>query len=130
MDGAQSRQRLREAGIIDRFPEGGPKILWRTPVAGGYAGPAVANGLVFVADYVAQGDVKVSNFERKKFTGTERVLCLDEQSGEVKWKYEYPVEYSISYPAGPRCTPMIDGIAFIPSVQRAILSASTPIRAT
>lgn len=99
----------REAGIIDRFPEGGLKILWRTPIAGGYAGPAVANGLVFVADYVAQGDVKVSNFERKRFTGTERLLCLDEQSGEVKWKHEYPVEYSISYPAGPRCTPIIDG---------------------
>ena len=33
----------RESGIIEKFPEGGPKVLWRTPIAGGYAGPAVAD---------------------------------------------------------------------------------------
>lgn len=26
--------------ILTKFPEGGPKVLWRAPVAGGYAGPA------------------------------------------------------------------------------------------
>ena len=38
----------REEGIIDSFPQGGPKTVWRTPIAGGYAGPAVAGGKVFV----------------------------------------------------------------------------------
>ncbi len=46
---------------------------------------------------------------RRKFSGTERVLCLEESTGKVLWKHEYPVEYSISYPSGPRCTPIIDG---------------------
>jgi outer membrane protein assembly factor BamB len=32
----------REAGILSEFPEGGPPIVWRTPIHGGYAGPAVA----------------------------------------------------------------------------------------
>ena len=28
----------RETGILDRFPAGGPKVRWRTPVGMGYAG--------------------------------------------------------------------------------------------
>ena len=97
----------RETGIVAKFPAGGPKALWRTPIAGGYAGPAVSGGRVFVTDYVTAADVKVDNFNRKEFSGTERVLCLDQKTGAEKWKHEYPVKYAISYPAGPRCTPTV-----------------------
>lgn len=99
----------REQGVLDSFPDGGPRVLWRAPVAGGYAGPAVAGGRVFVTDYVTDADVKVANFERKPSTGVERVLCLDEATGKMLWKHEYPVTYTIAYPAGPRCTPTVDG---------------------
>ena len=97
----------REEGIVEKFPEGGPPVLWRTEVAGGYAGPAVADGKVYVTDYVTADNVKVANFERKTFTGMERVFCLDEATGKELWKHEYPVTYTISYPAGPRCTPTV-----------------------
>lgn len=97
-----------ESAIIDSFPEEGPKILWRTEIGGGYAGPSVAGGKVFITDYVSAEDVKVANFERKEFSGIERVHCLDEQNGNVLWSHEYPVKYGISYPAGPRCTPVVD----------------------
>src|SRR5437868_2710130 len=30
-----------ETGIVDQFPPGGPKELWRVPIGGGFAGPAV-----------------------------------------------------------------------------------------
>ena len=40
--GPQRDNIWREEGLIDEFPDDGPKTLWRTPVAGGYAGPAVA----------------------------------------------------------------------------------------
>ena len=99
----------RETGIISRFPTDGPKVLWRSPVAGGYAGPAVAQGLVIVCDYITSDNVKVGNFERNKFTGVERVLALDERTGDVKWTHELEVDYTISYPSGPRCTPIVDG---------------------
>lgn len=99
----------REEGIVDEFPADGPRVLWRAPLAGGYAGPAVAAGRVFITDYVTDADVKVANFERKTSTGTERVLCLDEATGTILWKHEYPVTYTIAYPAGPRCTPTVDG---------------------
>jgi len=64
---------------------------------------------VFVTDYVTDANVKVANFERQASTGVERVLCLDEATGKVLWKHEYPVTYTIAYPAGPRCTPTVDG---------------------
>ena len=99
----------REEGIVDKFPAGGPKVLWRAPVAGGYAGVAVAEGKVFVTDFVPGGELPGDNFERKTAAGTERVLCLDEATGKELWKHEIPVTYTISYPAGPRCTPTVDG---------------------
>lgn len=99
----------RESGILNKFPEGGPKVLWRTSIAGGYSGPAVARGRVFITDYVTADNVKVDNFDRKEFSGVERVLCLDEATGKILWKHETPVKYTVSYPAGPRCTPSVDG---------------------
>lgn len=99
----------RETGVLDKFPAGGPAVVWRSPVAGGYAGPAVADGRVLLMDYVTADNVKVDNFQRSQFTGTERLLCLDAATGELQWKHEYPVTYAISYPAGPRCTPTVDG---------------------
>lgn len=106
--GPQRDNVWRESGIVDKFPAGGPPVLWRTPIAGGYAGPAVAQGRVFITDYVTADNVKVDNFERAEFSGMERVLCLSEDSGEVLWKHEYPVRYLVSYPAGPRCTPCVE----------------------
>src|SRR5262249_42474646 len=46
----------RETGLIEKFPAGGPPIVWRKPVAGGFAGPAVADGRVIVFDYDGVGD--------------------------------------------------------------------------
>jgi outer membrane protein assembly factor BamB len=99
----------REHGLLEKFPTGGPRVVWRTPVAGGYAGPAVADGKLFVTDYVTKDNAQLDNFERKALTGIERVFCLDAETGDELWRHEYPVQYTISYPAGPRCTPIIDG---------------------
>src|SRR5438477_7693164 len=66
----------REDRLLERFPAGGPRVLWRTPVAGGYAGPAVAGGKVFITDYLTKENVRIDNFDRKAFTGLERILCL------------------------------------------------------
>lgn len=109
--GPQRDNVWRETGIVEKFPPNGPKVLWRTPVAGGYAGPAVAAGKVYVTDYVS-GDLTAKmkdegNFNREGSTGVERVHALDEKTGKEIWKYEYPVKYAISYPAGPRSTPTV-----------------------
>lgn len=106
--GPQRDNVWREDGIVAKFPADGPKILWRTEIAGGYAGPAVARGRVFITDYVSAENVQVENFDRREFTGHERVHCLDEATGKILWTYKYPVKYTISYPAGPRCTPNVE----------------------
>jgi outer membrane protein assembly factor BamB len=99
-----------ETGILEKFPQDGPKKLWSFPVAGGYSGPSVVDGKVYITDYVKQkGETDEGNFERKPTSGLERVFCVDAKTGKEVWKYEYPVNYTISYPAGPRCTPVVDG---------------------
>jgi outer membrane protein assembly factor BamB len=105
----------RETGIVEKFPAGGPKVRWRTPLGGGYAGPAVANGRVYVQDrQLARGIKNPDNpFQRGDIAGSERVLCLNEKDGQLLWKHEYDCPYRISYPAGPRTTPVIaDGKVF------------------
>jgi outer membrane protein assembly factor BamB len=89
-----------ETGILEKFPADGLKVLWRTPVRAGYSGPAVANGRVFVVDYM----------ETQRPRGVERALALDEKTGKVLWVKEWEVDYrGISWPVGPRATPTVDG---------------------
>jgi len=86
----------RETGIIDRLPTDGllPRV-WSTPVGEGYSGPAVADGHVYLTDRLHE--------ER-----TERVLCFDVKTGAEVWQKVYPARYTVSYPAGPRATPVVD----------------------
>ncbi len=89
-----------ETGILKKFPAGGPKRIWTTPIANGYAGPSVADSRVFATDY-RRGEGRL---------GTERVLCLDERTGKLLWQKEWTVDYSgLQYSLGPRATPTVDG---------------------
>lgn len=98
---------IRETGLVEKFPEGGPKVLWRAPIKVGYAGPAVVKGKVYISDYATADKTDEGNFGRKATKGTETVMCLDAANGQVIWKHSYPAEYTISYPYGPRCTPTV-----------------------
>jgi outer membrane protein assembly factor BamB len=101
---------IQEPGLIERIPEGGLKRLWSQPVGLGYAGPAVAGGRVFVSDYLKEsGEITNNPSLRDQLRGQERLQCLDAESGEVLWDHRYPRNYSISYPAGPRATPAVEG---------------------
>lgn len=101
----------RPAGVKlpSDFANHPPKRIWQAPAAGGYSGPAVAQDRLYITDYQTGDDATVSNFERKRFTGTERVRCLNAINGEEVWSHSYPVAYTVSYPAGPRCTPTVNG---------------------
>ncbi len=101
----------RETGIVDKFPAGGPTVRWRAPLGGGYAGPAVAGGRVFVTDRVLPEGANNPNdqFKQDAVAGKERVLCFNEADGKLLWTHEYECTYTISYPAGPRTTPLVAG---------------------
>src|SRR5271157_4692017 len=86
--GPQRDNVWREKGILESFPKAGPKVLWRAKVANGYSGAAVADGLVFLTDFVTDADVaSKENWDHAKFPGKERVLCFDAKTGELKWKH-------------------------------------------
>ena len=102
----------RETGIVDKFPEGGPKVLWRTPIGAGYSGPAVTGGKVYITDRVLDNGTKNPDdgVDMKTLVhGNERILCLDEKDGKILWKHEYPSVYKISYASGPRANPIVSG---------------------
>lgn len=85
----------REDDIVKMLPSQKLPRMWTTPIGEGYSGPAVADGRVFITDY-------------QREASEERVLCLDAATGDILWKYAYPVQYSVSYPNGPRATAVVD----------------------
>jgi outer membrane protein assembly factor BamB len=99
----------RETGLLEKFPEGGPKVRWRQKIGQGYTGPAVAKGRVYVMDREVAPDAKKpsSEFARGNIAGKERILCLNESDGSTLWTKEYDCPYTISYASGPRTTPIV-----------------------
>src|SRR5262249_5283962 len=99
----------RETGLLSKFPPGGPKILWRTPIDARYSGPAVAGDPGYVMDpHGAKAPAgKPIRATRQGMPGNERVLCLNAADGKLVWKHEYDCPYKVSYPSGPRTTPLV-----------------------
>ncbi len=100
--GQGRRGEWRESGILDVFPADGLKLKWRAPVRAGFAGPAVAAGRLYVTDFQPVQNLK----------GSERTLCLDEQTGKILWAQEWDADYvglMRTYATGPRATPTVDG---------------------
>lgn len=89
-----------ETGLLETFPSTGLKIRWRTPVKAGYAGPAVADGRVFVTDWEPTQGMR----------GIERAMALDEKTGQILWVQQWEANYAgIQWEVGPGATPTVDG---------------------
>ena len=113
--GPQRDSVWRETGIVTSFPPGGPPVVWRAPIGSGYGGPAVADGRVYVLDHhFAKPTDKPDNaMQRGDIPGSESLVCLSAENGKVLWRHEYDCPYTVSYPAGPRTTPVVaDGKVF------------------
>jgi outer membrane protein assembly factor BamB len=84
-----------ETGLLDRWPQAGPPVLWKKKVGEGYSAPSVrGDSLVF--------------FHR---VGDEEIVeCLDPQTGEPRWRFAYPTTFvdPYGYNGGPRCSPVLD----------------------
>lgn len=99
----------RETGIVSQFDTQGllPRV-WSTPLAEGYSGPAVAT-LAGADGSAPKSYVYITDRLRgQERDSQERVFCLDAESGKEIWKHTYPCRYTVSYPAGPRATPVVD----------------------
>ena len=86
----------RETGLLQKWPAGGPKLLWKkTGVGEGYSGPAIVGNVLYTMGNLG---------------GEEVVLALDvDQAGKEVWATRLgAVQYKGNFP-GTRCTPTIDG---------------------
>ncbi len=104
----------REEGVRTRFPEAGMPLDWEHPLGGGYSGPSVVGGKVFVMDRLAKpyepGKVQGNpNFIRAEIPGQERVMAFDVTTGDLLWEHRYQAPYTTVYlyAIGPRCTPTV-----------------------
>lgn len=87
--------------LLESWPAGGPKVLWKQKLGAGYAGVAVAGG-------------KVVAFHR--VDDQERVEAFDAASGKSLWKADFDATYrgGIDADKGPRCVPLIaEGRAYV-----------------
>jgi len=63
-----------ETGLLRQWPEGGPEVLWSTPVAQGYSAAAIHSGRVYFNDY-----------DESTFEFLVRCLTLDD--GKELWRF-------------------------------------------
>ena len=85
-----------ERGILTKWPVAGPPIVWQLTLGTGYGSPTISQGRLF-------------QFDRK--ANQARLRCLESETGELLWKFEYPSDYrdTYEYDNGPRASPVIDG---------------------
>ena len=83
-----------ETGLLTTWPEGGPEVLWRIPIGGGYSSVAIADGLLYTM--AGKGP-------------DEFILCLDAATGEEMWRYRSDSNFIQHHGNGPRSTPIIEG---------------------
>ncbi len=99
-----------DADLVTEIPAEGLPMVWSTEIGAGYSGPAVVGDRVYITDYVRKtGSLTNGPGTRDALTGEERVLCLDAANGEILWTHKYSRPYSLSFAAGPRATPTVDG---------------------
>lgn len=83
-----------EQPILTRWPPGGPPLLWRQPVGGGYASFAVAEGRAFTIEQRRHQEV---------------VVAYDVASGRELWTVGWDAEFREALGGdGPRATPQWD----------------------
>jgi outer membrane protein assembly factor BamB len=85
-----------ETGWQSRWPDDGPKRLWKASVGMGFSSMSVSQGHVFTMGN--DGDA------------TDTVWCLDAASGATVWKHSYACPLDPKYyEGGTSSTPTVDG---------------------
>ena len=70
--------------LSDTWPGGRPRELWRVAVGAGYAGPAIANGRVYLVDY-------------DRATHENVIRCLSFDTGDEIWRYAFTVKVKFNH---------------------------------
>ena len=97
--------------LIDKWPDGKPKLVWEARIGSGFAGVAVSGDLVVL-------------FHREK--GNDKLTAFKAETGEPVWSTSYPTTFQaqIVEDNGPRAVPTIyDGAVYAYSAQGGLYRA-------
>src|SRR4051812_43037614 len=80
--------------LAGTWPKAGPPVVWRRDVGQGFAGPAVADGRLYLFHRVGDREV---------------VECMDADTGKTIWTDAAPTAYQddFGFDEGPRATPTV-----------------------
>jgi outer membrane protein assembly factor BamB len=92
--GPQRNGSSPETGLLKRWPEAGPSLLWRRKIGDGFSSIAVAGSRLFTMS--ADSD-------------KESAVCLKADTGEEIWKTPLGPRFVEEFGDGPRSTPVVDG---------------------
>jgi len=95
----------KETGLLDKWPAGGPPLLWKaTGLGRGFSSVSIGDRRIFtLGDRIAAPDAK-SDAPQGEF-----VTALELESGKPLWSTRISDVWEPQGYAGPRCTPTIDG---------------------
>ncbi|MBI3827957.1 MAG: PQQ-binding-like beta-propeller repeat protein [Planctomycetes bacterium] len=94
-----------ETGLLDAWPEGGPKLLWEAKLEPGNSSTVIANGRVFCMG--RKGEKGWNHPPANKPEGPVLLYCVDRSNGNVLWTHEMPIFLEADNSA--MNTPGVDG---------------------
>ncbi len=92
--GPRANNTSTETGLLDKWPAGGPPLVFEKKIGTGYSAPSV------------RGDRLVLHH---RVENEEVVECFESATGKPLWRTAYPSNYRdpYGYNNGPRCTPLL-----------------------
>ena len=84
-----------QKNLLREWPSEGPEVKWTVDVGGGYGGPVVRDGRVYLLDRNPEKEIEI-------------MRCMDLSSGKKIWSYSYPSQGEVMFP-GSRSVPTLDG---------------------
>jgi outer membrane protein assembly factor BamB len=83
-----------ETGLLDKWPDSGPPLLWEKSIGTGYGAPSVLGRQLVL---------------HHRLNDEEVVECFAAETGKSLWRYAYPSHFvdPYGYNNGPRATPLL-----------------------
>lgn len=84
----------RETSLLEKFPEGGPRVAWQKETGTGYSAPSVRGGRLVLHHRVGREEI---------------VESFDAATGQAGWRHASPCDYNdpFGFNNGPRCSPLL-----------------------
>jgi outer membrane protein assembly factor BamB len=96
---------VEAAGLADRWPDAGPRVVWSRPLGTGHSSIVADAGRLFTMYRAGNGRARQGPWQSE-----ETVIALDAATGKTLWEHRYASAIQdFSYGAGPHSTPLVVG---------------------